>query len=245
MTSSSGTTVSNTAGSVPIQQPRADTERLSRFTPRTRKVTGGRGHSVLVGVLKLLLPIIAVLMIIVVIMWPTIEQTIEEQTDTGVAIDTPDFQASGEAQIINPRFTGLDESGRPFEIEGDLAYQDIDNPELIELDNLRGVITLAEGETARVESTYGRLDQTKGEVELTGNVVVSHFDGTVFRTDEIIVNISDNHVWGSQPVEAEADEATVTAEGFEVRDEGATVIFRGPAHMVVERGGQQEPPAGN
>jgi len=213
-------------------------DRLSRFTPRKRKAGGGRGYSVLVGILKLLLPLIAVLLIVLVIMWPTIE----EQVEAGPAADSPEFQPSGEAQIINPRFTGLDEAGRPFEIEGDLAYQDINNPELIDLDNLRGTITLSDDETARVESDYGSFDQNKGEVQLHGNVVVSHDQGTVFRTGEIIIDINDNHVWGNEPVEAETDEANVTASGFEVRDGGSTVIFRGPAHMVVDRGAQPVTP---
>jgi lipopolysaccharide export system protein LptC len=171
-------------------------------------------------------------LIILVIMWPTIE----EQVEAGPAEDSPEYQASGEAQIVNPRFTGLDESGRPFEIVGDLAYQDINNPELIDLDNLSGTISLSGDETAHVQSDFGSFDQTKGEVELRGNVVVSHDRGAVFRTGEIIVDINENHVWGNQPVEAQTDEASVSAAGFEVLDGGATIIFRGPAHMVVERG---------
>jgi len=216
-------------------------ERLSRFTPRARRVRGGRGHSVLVGILKLLLPLLAVVLIGLVIMWPTIE----EQVEAGPGPDTPEYQASGEAQIINPRFTGLDDEGRPFEIEGDLAYQDINDPELIDLDNLRGTITLSEGETARVESQFGHFDRTKGRVELRGNVVVSHDQGAVFRTEEIMVDINANEVWGDQPVEAISDEATVNATGFEVQDGGATIVFRGPARMVVDRSGAEAPATDN
>lgn len=216
-------------------------QRLSRFTPRARNVRGGRGHSILVGILKLLLPLLAIVLIGLVIMWPTIE----DQVEAGPTPDTPEFQASGEAQIINPRFTGLDDEGRPFEIEGDLAYQDINNPELIDLDNLRGTITLSEGDTARVEAQYGHFDRTKGRVELHGDVVVSHNQGAVFRTDEIMVDINTNQVWGNQPVEAASDEATVTAAGFEVQDGGATIIFRGPARMVVDRDGALAPTTDN
>lgn len=241
MTPPTGTLATEATGGMPDAATvgRAG-ERLARFTPRKRKSGGGRGHSVMVGILKLLLPLIAVLLIVLVIMWPTIEEQVEAG---GPTEGTPEFQASGEAQIINPRFTGLDEAGRPFEIEGDLAYQDIDNPELIDLDNLRGTINLSDDETARIESDFGHFDQNKGEVELRGNVVVSHDQGAVFRTGEIIVNINENHVWGNEAVEAETDEAHVTATGFEVLDGGATVIFRGPARMVIEQGAQPTSPS--
>ena len=82
-------------------------------------------------------------------------------------------------------------------------------------------------------------------MELRGNVVVSHDEGAVFRTEEIMVDINANEVWGDEPVEAVSDEATVNATGFEVQDGGATIVFRGPARMVVDRSGAAAPATDN
>ena len=68
---------------------------------------------------------------------------------------------------------------------------------------------------------------------LEGDVEVTRDDGYRFRTSTAIVDLEDGRTYGDQPVAGSGPGGEITASGFQIEDAGSTVVFIGPAVMVV------------
>ena len=77
----------------------------------------------------------------------------------------------------SPKLTGFRNDNRPYEVTASAATQDVKNPNLVELKDLRArLITDDKGSTARLEAAVGILNTQKEQMNLRQDVRV-HTDG--------------------------------------------------------------------
>lgn len=138
---------------------------------------------------------------------------------------------AGESErIINPRFTGRDESGVPYEITAQTAERrggaeqaltDLERP------TLEYALLDDAADASRVLAEHGVFDDANLSLQLDTNVRLTTRSGYVFATQFATLYLREGVVTGPQPVHGRAPWGAVRADQFEVREDGQLVILRG------------------
>jgi lipopolysaccharide export system protein LptC len=179
---------------------------------------------------KLLLPVVALGLLSAIAFWPELDG----QGDGGRVSFRRTIEPRPEAlRVVNPRYRGIDEEGRPYTITAAVGQQ-VGAEDIMDLTEPRGDITLSDGAWVFLRADSGRYDKAAQLLTLKGDVTIYHDDGTMLRTPSALVRLSAGAAEGDEPVAAQGGFGTLTAEGFRLIDRGAVVIFTGNAHAVLE-----------
>jgi lipopolysaccharide export system protein LptC len=183
-----------------------------------------------VTLLKRGLPLLAFAALAVVALWPQLAG-IEERVRVSYrkpGVTTP----TGAASVVEPRFQGADERGRPFVVSADTAIQEAGSEQVV-LARPRGDITLEDGAWVMLQAEKGVFHRDRRQLDLAGDVSVFHDSGYEFQTEAAVVDLRAGSASGSLPVAAQGPAGTLDAVGFTLTDRGDVVVFNGPARMVL------------
>jgi lipopolysaccharide export system protein LptC len=179
---------------------------------------------------KLLLPVLALGLLAAIAFWPEIEGGGESSRVSFRRTVEPRPEA---LRVVNPRYRGLDEQGRPYTITAAVGQQ-VGAEEILDLTEPRGDILLNDGAWVFLRADTGRYDKARNRLTLDGNVTIYHDNGTMLRTDHALVLPAEGAAEGDSPVAAQGGFGTLTAEGFRLTERGAVVVFTGKARAVLE-----------
>jgi len=187
---------------------------------------------VVVRLLKYLLPVAALALLSIIVLWPEFEEAGENArlSFRRMSRITPDS-----ARVVDPRYQGVDDEGRPFNVTAFTAVQQ-GGTNVVDLDAPRGDQTQTGGGWLLVESRTGRYDRDANILDMWGDVTIWRDDGTLIETQEARVDVKGGHAEGDRPIAAQGSFGTVTGDGFRLRDRGAVVVFTGNARAVLEGG---------
>lgn len=201
---------------------------------RARLVAAGRGGSLsrsysrMVGVLKYALPVVALMIVALVVLWP-------ELHPAQVDISSPaERAAAASGEIQNPRYSGVDEAARPYTVWATLAKQVQD--QVFDLNRPKGELKLPSGLLMTLDAQAGKLDRSTKSVHLTGNVTLRRSDGTTLVTDAADIDLAGKGAHSSSPVTAEGPFGNLSAGGFKVEQQGDVIIFTGPTRLLLKPG---------
>ncbi len=189
--------------------------------------------------LKFGLPVIAVL-IIGVLTYLNYKHQSETMVSIPVVEDMPMLDAGMKVNGI--AFEGKSKTDRPFSVTALSATETKNNKDIIDLDEPQAEIELSEQTWMAVTAQHGRYDRKLDKVDLDGAVTVYHDNGMTFSTEKAAMDLQTNTASGSAPVVGSDDRHQLVAEGFEMIDSGATVLFKGPASLKImpkEKGSAQ------
>jgi lipopolysaccharide export system protein LptC len=179
---------------------------------------------------KRLLPVVALGLLGLIAFWPEIEGG----TDSRVSFRRTVQPRPEALRVVNPRYQGIDELGRPYTITARTAQQQ-GAADILDLDEPRGDILMTDGAWVFVESNTARYDKPASHLDLKGDVRVYHDDGLALFTEQAAVQIDTGVITGTRPVAVQGSFGTLTAEdGFRVTEKGAVVNFLGRSHAVLE-----------
>src|SRR6185369_5868618 len=99
----------------------------------------------------------------------------------------------------------------------------------MDLTNPKGTIDLGGGSTIEGQSDIAQYDQTKGTLSINGPLTLKHSSGAVFQTNKAMVDMNAKTASGDAPVKVTGGFGEVNAQGFELQNEGKTIIFKGQA----------------
>ncbi len=216
----------------PREKPRLDMlddrRRAVRFAPRDRT------HTNRVTRLRLLLPLVALVIVAILMIWPKIEVEISERRLAPSKLDEASLrQAATQNRLINANFSSVDSKGRPFKLTSTEAVQQKDNPDNIELTAPKGMITLNETDSMTAESKTGLFAQAAQHLTLNDDVVLTRSDGTVMNTQKLFVDLKNNESNTDTPVTVDGPQGHLTAQGMVVKNGGMLTIFPGPAKLII------------
>jgi len=208
-------------------------DRLSRLDRLRgpRNVSGVRPHARrgrYVGILKLLLPAIAAVLIALVAFWPQLRDRTNEFRVQFVTIGSEEAET---VQMINPRFLGLDKADRHYTITAGRATQMDDGR--INLENPRGDMVLAGGAWIVISGNTGTYYKVRQVLDLVGNVNLYHDSGYEFHTEKASINLQEGTAAGDMPTTGQGPAGHVQSEGFRIYDQGDRVHFTGKARLVL------------
>ncbi|WP_458096371.1 LPS export ABC transporter periplasmic protein LptC [Roseomonas sp. WA12] len=187
---------------------------------------------VMVRFLKYLLPVGALALLSAIVLWPEFER---EGENARLSFRRMSRVAPDSVRVVDPRYQGVDEQGRPFNVTAFTASQQ-GSTNVVDLDAPRGDLMLSGGGWMLAESRTGRFDRTANILDMRGDVTIWQDDGTLIETQEARVDVKGGNAEGDRPIAAQGSFGTVTGEGFRLRDRGAVVVFTGNARAVLEGG---------
>lgn len=168
--------------------------------------------------------------------------------DSRISFDGVDLASLEEGlRLTNPRFTGATKRGEPFTVIAAWALPDGPNPETIELSEVSGEISLADGRTVTVSAAGGVIRPKVNHVALSGDVRLITSDGYTMQAEEAALDAEAEVVTASGGVMAEGPLGRITAETMRAtrapmsnaegasQGEGAYIWFENRVRVRIER----------
>lgn len=211
---------------VPVSTP-SDAE--SWAVPRQRRGVS-HGYSRFVHLMKVILPAAAVVMLILIMVWPQFQT---KDSRFRIGLTTTKLTGGQNKSMINPRFLGTDKKTKPFSVTADIAKNIMVDASVVELERPKADITLPDGSWLVLTANTGVFDKNRKKLELRKNVNLFHDSGYEFRTSSADVDLIKGVAEGNQPISGQGPFGTLTSEGFRLIDKGRVIHFTGKSKVIM------------
>jgi len=214
------------------QQP----ERLTALHDRrtvVRMSSREIAYSGIVRKLRWTLPMLALGILLILMVWPRIQVEIENIRFKVAPIDQKILeQAATETRLLNADFSSVDSEGRPFRILADQAIQQNNDPSKVQMINPNGTLKSDATDSITLRGDRGLFEQDKQYLTLNDNVVMTRSDGSVMNTSVLYMDLKSNEAHTDRPVTIDSPQGRLWAQGMETTGGGALTVFTGPAKVI-------------
>ena len=199
--------------------------------PRPRPV--GTLYSHFVAFLKLLLPMIAAALMLIVVIWP--EMT---SRDEGFRIGVADISVEDakNLRMVSPRYMNIDKDDQPYVLSADETTQASGDDQLLQLKRPKADITLKDGTWIALNAEFGDYYREDKLLDLYGAVNLYQDEGYEFHTTRAHFDLNTGGASGQEAVQGQGPFGTVESEGFRILDSGNAILFTGRSRMVIFSG---------
>ena len=198
--------------------------------PPSGTIRPGRGYSRFVVLMKLLLPLIAVALAVMVVVWPQFRDR-PERFRLDAAGPGPG-EARGQL-LTNARYTGLDNRNRPYTITALSARQRPDDAAAFDLERPMADVTTDEGAWLALWAPTGVYDRKARVLTLRGGVSLFHDDGYELHTETARIDFAAGGARGDRPVEGRGPTGWLKAAGFRFDRRTERILFTGNARLLL------------
>ena len=178
--------------------------------------------------MKMLLPAIALCLIALVVIWPQLLQVSDSFKGPRIAASDADT-----LRVANPRFVGVDEKDRPYEIIADTARQESESADDVYLDGPQADMMTETGAWMTLTAATGVWHKRAESVDLGGGVAVFHEAGHQLASDTARIDLGEGTAASDDPTTGQSPGGNVSGEGFRLYDRGARIMFTGKAKAVL------------
>ena len=194
------------------------------------RFSGRNTYSRFVNSMKVLLPALATAMIILIVSWSHFASD-DELFGTDV-IKNPAKQAEN-LNMINARYSGVDDDEQPFTITADMANQARSDEEKFDLQFPKADITLKDGAWLALTAKLGHYDRTRDWLDLEGDVNLFQDEGFEMQTEKAQIDLKNGVAQGDRAVQGQGPLGEIVSEGFRIEERGERIFFTGKARMIV------------
>jgi lipopolysaccharide export system protein LptC len=122
---------------------------------------------------------------------------------------------------------------RPYEVNANKALQDLKNPTLLDLSNLKAKVGLADKKTALIEAMQGLYDSQaeKMSIDRPLNIKSDAYD---VQMQSAKVDFKAGTVFTDQAVRVIMSTGTIDADKMEVIDSGRKIVFSGRVKTLLQ-----------
>lgn len=138
--------------------------------------------------------------------------------------------------MVNARFTGRNDAGDAFEITADTARRRRTDSDIIDLEDPRLIDEIGTVVTAPTGTYY----QSEDYLDLFEDVRVIDADGYEFKTTAARAFVQEGRVEGLEPLQGRGPLGDVSADTYEILDDGDRVVLRGNVDMTLYPGGRDD-----
>lgn len=124
-----------------------------------------------------------------------------------------------------PRLGGFTRDGRPYDLTARAAAQDITNPGVLELKDIRAHVAMQDQAVVELQAATGLYDTKSDAIVLKTDITMTSSAGYSVRLVEAKVDIKTNSIVSEKPVEVTLSNGTINANRLEVSDNGDTIRF--------------------
>jgi len=160
---------------------------------------------------------------------------------SGVSFDGVDLSAISEGlKLTNPQFTGATSKGEPFRLTADWALPDGPSPEEVELSNVTGEMSMADGRHVEMEAQSGLLEPKKNVITLSGLVGLTTSDGYVLKASSARLDADRRLLTAEGPITATGPLGAIKAGSLRVERDaenrpGDSIWFKDQVKVRIDR----------
>lgn len=198
----------------------------------------GDRHSRLVDLLKYLLPTGAMMLVLLVALWPQLVGSYGGMIAPLLGSGLPATEAM---RMHQARYAGMTAEAEPYEVTAASAHMDPVRPNRVRLERLAADLPTAGSRDLRVTAPEGTYFRASGKLDMGGGIVLTTSDGYRFRTESARVQLADSRVTGKQPIAGRGPAGTLAADRFEIQDGGARLRFEGRVRVTLPQSGTAAP----
>lgn len=218
-----------------------DLSRLDALSTEGQKRSLNHGYTRFIKALRIILPLVAVAMTVVVLTWEDAGKRVAPLQKQDVAPQEDNVQN----ELLAPVFNSVDEKNQPFTVTADRATQDRMNSNLLNLENPKAELLQLDGSKLNAEAAHGIYEQNTQKLNLAGHVVLSNSDGYTLTTEELRVDLVTQKAFSGKNVFVEGEAGTIESTGLEGDAASGSLIFTGPARVVLKNNGDVLSPQEN
>jgi lipopolysaccharide export system protein LptC len=190
-----------------------------------------QSHSRLVRLLRLFLPVLAVVILGVLFLWPSQQDILQKQQEQTSLSKDP----IGQNQLIKPEFHAEDDRGNPYTISAAQATQSSDNLNVILLDQPKARMELSAQEWIEIKAESGKFDQGAKTLSLQKNVVFTNHQGYSFQAQDLSLDLGQKLSETKNPVSGSGPIGHIQAQGMRADSTSNRLIFLGPATFTLQQ----------
>ena len=208
----------------------------SRRTDVDRAVRKAGRHSIVVRIVRIVLPVgvVAGLTVLVLFTYFAPMQMFDKLPSVSGKLAVQGSKITMEL----PRIAGFTRDSRAYELNAETAVQDITKPDIVELQNLRAKMELADKDVVLITANAGTYNTKADRIVLRDQIVVTSQQGYKALLREAAVEMKKGNVVSEQPVEITLPNGTLKANRMEITDSGEVIRFeRG---VVLDLDGQKK-----
>ncbi|EJF91039.1 LPS export ABC transporter periplasmic protein LptC [Bartonella tamiae] len=189
-----------------------------------------RRHSIRVRVLKIILPI-AALIIALIFSWFTF---LSAPGSVELVVLNDEQNSDGRLTMTDPQLEGYTSANKPYSLKAEKAIQNPSQSGVIELQNITAELPLGERGQAFVEAEGGFYDNINGRLQLNKPFVVKTNDGMIAKLASADVNLATSQVNTNDPVDIQRTGQRLKANIMQVRENGQVIFFGGGVHLIID-----------
>jgi lipopolysaccharide export system protein LptC len=198
-------------------------------------------RSRLVAILRVVLPVLALVLVGLVLAWPNIGPVpgvISVPTFVPGDADQPDM-----LRMDSPRYVGQTRSQRPYEVVARAASLDPLKADVVYLEQPTADVVLGDDDQVRLVAASGIYDRGAQRLMLEGGIEVVTGSGYRFVTPSAQADLAQGRVRGSEQIEGEGPAGTLSADRFDIQDGGEVLRFDGRVRVTLPPSAGREAPS--
>ena len=199
--------------SAPLQR-----SRLDNWAFRARpSADASLGYSRFVRIMKVMLPLIALSLIVLVIVYSTMRRDSGNVAITATILD----DLSNDRQVVNPKLSGTDGRGQPFTVTSKSATPAPGKSRSMMFDSVVADVTMQDKSWIQIDARKGLLDGEAKTLDLSGTINIFTDKGYECHTDSARYDFGLGLLKGTKPINCQGPLGLITGQRFEgLRDPG-------------------------
>ena len=222
----------------PANPPGNPAPRLAGLQVQSREGAAGRtvGYSNFVGFMRYALPLGALLLLGLVVIWPLV--TGREAGFRILFSDAPNLD--GSLRMVNARYLGVDNRNQPYTVTAAEASQSQPNSPFVTLQDISADVFLDDrrGQWLALTAREGLYQRDERYLDLAGDVSIFSDQGHEFHTARAHVDLAARTADGDAPLDGQGPLGLLQAGNFFFDDNAQSMFFGGGVKMIVFPGGQ-------
>ena len=186
-------------------------------------------HSVRVRKLRVWLPISAAVISLVFIAVSVARAYLPEN----LSVENATIE-NGKIVMERPAMAGRNDDGVSYSMTASRALQDIQNPNMITLENVKAAVPINEETIARVVATEGLFDRGTDRMQMTAPFDVNLSNGITAKFQSARLDVAGGTLETDDPITIDTEQASIVAQSLKITDKGRTITFAGQVRVDIE-----------
>jgi len=175
------------------------------------------GYSRFVRIMKVMLPLVAFSLIVLVVVYSTMRR--EGGTISITATEMSEL--TNDRQLVNPKLSGTDGRGQPFTVTAKSATQAPGKTRKMTFDKVVADVTMQDKSWVQVDATKGLLDAEAKTLDLTETINIFSDKGYECHTSTARYDFGLGLLKGDNPINCQGPLGLISGQKFEgLRDPG-------------------------
>jgi lipopolysaccharide export system protein LptC len=187
-------------------------------------------HTAHVRKMRLILPIAALAVVAILFAW-----TGQDKPVAPIPREQISPQTISQNELVNPKFQSEDAHSQPYTITADKATQNSEDMNKVFLQKPVADMTLKSGGWVSLKANDGVYLQGERHLDLDGQVEIHHDSGYELHTERMNIDVEKQIITSDLPVTGHGPSADITATGLSADQKENTVIFKGPAKLILRK----------